>query len=154
MQLTADQLAHVLHVWPVARLGTLHPGGTPQLVPIVFVADGLAIYTPIDGKPKRGDRLQRLNNVGYRRDVCVLLDLYDDDWQALWWLRMDGVADALVRDGATDAEFFRVEAMLRTKYPQYATVDAFRAQPTMLRVTPIRHVAWSARPVEWSALAR
>ena len=154
MQLSADQLAHVLQVWPVARLGTLHPGGTPQLVPIVFVAEGSLIYTPIDGKPKRGDHLQRLRNVEHRRAVCVLLDHYNEDWQSLWWLRIDGQADVLAHDGATAAEFLRVERMLRAKYSQYATVDAFRAQPTMLRVTPGWHVAWSARPMEWSALAR
>ena len=152
MQLTADALAHVVNVWPVARLGTVQPSGAPQAVPIVCVADAGVLYMPIDGKPKRGGTLQRLRNVAHCSAVCVLLDHYDTDWQALWWLRIDGVAEVLSYPPAHAVEFARVEALLRAKYPQYSELDVFRSPPTMLRVIPTRHTAWSVQPMDWLRL--
>ncbi len=152
MQLTDDELAHVVNVWPVARLGTVQPSGAPQLVPIVCVADAGLVYMPIDGKPKRGGTLQRLRNVAHSSAVCVLLDHYDEDWQALWWLRLDAVAEVLAHAPGHAAEFARVEALLRAKYPQYSALEVFRPPPAMLRLTPTRHTAWSVQPVDWLRL--
>jgi hypothetical protein len=44
--------------------------------------------------------------------VCLLADVYDDDWTRLWWVRADGTAT--VR--ATDAD--AVDA-LAARYPAY-----------------------------------
>ena len=152
MQLTADELAHVVNVWPVARLGTVQPSGAPQLVPIVCVADAGMVYMPVDGKPKRGDALQRLRNVAHCSAVCLLLDHYDENWQALWWLRIDGVAEVVSYAPANAEHFARIEVLLRAKYRQYSDVAVFRTPPTMLRVTPTQHTAWSVRPVDWPSL--
>lgn len=152
MQLTTQQLSHVVDVWPVARLGTVHPSGAPQMVPIVCVVDMGLIYTPIDGKPKRNAVLQRLRNVAQSAAVCVLLDHYDEDWQALWWVRVDGIAELLSNEPAHAGAFARVERLLRAKYPQYSDVQVFPPPPRMLRVTPTRHAAWSAQPMDWLRL--
>lgn len=99
----------------VARLVTVDEGGRPHVVPIVFAVDGEAIYSVVDAKPKRSLRLRRLANIRANPRVSLLVDHYDEDWGALWWVRADGTArvvdDGPVRD--------RAVALLRAKYPQY-----------------------------------
>ena len=78
----------------VARLATLRADGTARLVPMTFVLVDDLICSAVDElKPKRSTRLARLDDV--RRDprVGVLVDHYADDWSALWWVRIDGVAE-------------------------------------------------------------
>ncbi|HEY6599441.1 MAG TPA: TIGR03668 family PPOX class F420-dependent oxidoreductase [Pseudomonadales bacterium] len=152
VQLNPQQLSHVLAVWPVARLASVGEQGQPHLVPIVFVYVDGVIYSPIDGKPKRGDTLQRLRNVAHQTSTSVLLDHYDADWQQLWWLRIDG--DATVESAGHDStiDFDRIAQELRTKYPQYRSVDVYRETPTLLGIRPRRHVAWSAGTVVWESL--
>ena len=152
VQLDSRQLAHVLDVWPVARLATVNAERQPQLVPIVFVAIDGVIYSPVDGKPKSTGDLQRLRNVAHSGAVSVLLDHYDEDWQALWWLRIDAAADVLAGHDLPAQDLERISAALRSKYPQYEFVAIFRAAPTLLRIRPKRHVAWSARAMAWDQL--
>jgi len=104
---------------PVARLATVTADGTPHLVPVVFAADGDAIYTAVDGKPKSTQRLRRLANIAANAHVSLLVDHYDADWTRLWWVRADGVAS--VHQG--DAEAATGRALLRGKYPQYQSVS-------------------------------
>jgi PPOX class probable F420-dependent enzyme len=149
VQLNPQQLSHVLAVWPVARFASIGARRRPHQVPIVFAAvDGL-IYSPVDGKPKRGTSLQRLRNVARDASASLLLDRYDSDWRLLWWLRVD--VDAQVVTDAID-RFDRVAAALRAKYPQYQTTQMFAGAPTILRMKPVRHSAWSAQPVDWESL--
>ena len=152
MQLNSQQLSHILAVWPVARLATVGDHRQPHLIPIVFVCVDGVIYSPVDGKPKRDGVPQRLRNVARDPSISVLLDHYDSNWQRLWWLRIDGegAVESVERDSKLD--FDRIAHALRAKYPQYQSVDVFRDTPTLLRVVPLRHVAWSAEPVEWDAL--
>jgi PPOX class probable F420-dependent enzyme len=105
-----------------ATLGTIADDGRPRLVPICFVLDGDVLFTPIDEKPKQaGDprRLARIHDVERRADVTVLVDRWDENWDHLAWLRIDGRA-ALAEDPADRA---RAIAALRAKYPQYAAHD-------------------------------
>ena len=149
MQLNPQQLSHVLAVWPVARFASIGESGRPHQVPIVFaVVDGL-IHSPIDGKPKRGSALQRLRNVARNGSASLLLDRYDADWRSLWWLRVD--VDVQVVSGDVEG-FDRIVAALRAKYPQYETTQMFAGAPTILRMKPVGHTAWSAQPVDWEAL--
>src|SRR5690348_8190323 len=89
----------------VARLATADPAGRPHLVPVVFAVLGPTIYTAVDAKPKRHTALRRLANVAANPRVALLADHYEDDWDALWWVRADGTArvldaaDPSVRDG-------------------------------------------------------
>jgi len=152
VQLDPQQLSHVLSVWGVGRLATVRPDGAPHLVPIVFVWCDGCIWMPIDGKPKRSDPLQRLRNVARRPSVSLLLDHYDADWRALWWIRIDGTAEVVSGDPVAMPAAARIAQRLRAKYPQYQSVDLFSGPPTLLRMLPARHTAWSAQPVAWESL--
>ncbi len=63
------------------------------MVPVVFALAGETIYTAVDHKPKRTQRLQRLANVRHDPRCSLVVDHYDADWANLWWVRADGVAD-------------------------------------------------------------
>lgn len=104
---------------PVARLGTLTPDGAPHLVPVTFALDGDRIVTALDAKPKRGGRLERLQNIAADPRVSLLADHYDDDWARLWWARADGLARLAERG----AELERAFELLRERYRQYRSVE-------------------------------
>ena len=118
-------------------------------MPIVFVAiDGL-VYSPIDGKPKRTRSLQRVRNIERQSASSLLLDHYDSDWNALWWLRIDTVADVVDATTVTLEHLERVTIGLRAKYPQYRAVPLFQGEPSLLRLRCLAHRAWSAVPMHW-----
>ena len=83
----------------VARLATVRPDGRPHLVPVTFASPepGLLV-TAVDHKPKRDTNLQRLRNVQAHPAVSLLVDHYDDDWAALWWLRVDAAARVVFKE--------------------------------------------------------
>lgn len=147
MELPPDAIERALDGWPVARLATSRPDGAPHLVPIVFARAGGALWSPVDGKPKRHAALARLANVRAEPRVALLLDDYADDWSRLWWLRVDG--EAHVVDGAEPA----AEAALRAKYPQYASTPLFAAEPCWLRIAPRRLASWCASPAAARSLS-
>ncbi len=100
----------------IARLATRTPGGQSDLVPITFALEGDRLVTAVDHKPKTTTRLKRLANIRTNPEVDILIDHYDDDtWDALWWVRLRGVAQVLedgpLFEGALDS--------LVAKYPQY-----------------------------------
>ncbi len=103
----------------MARLATIDPDGRPHLVPIVFALDGDTLYSAVDRKPKRSTMLRRIENARARPDVTVLVDRYDDDWTALWWIRLRGRARVL--DEGAEREHALL--LLTEKYAQY------RAEP-------------------------
>jgi PPOX class probable F420-dependent enzyme len=141
MELPPETREALLDSWPVARLATLRAGereAAPHLVPVVFARSGGHLWSPIDGKPKRGTPLARLANVRARPRVALLLDHYDADWALLWWLRIDGEARVVEANEAA------AEAALRRKYPQYATTPLFRDAPCWLRIAPQRSTSWCA----------
>lgn len=84
-----------------ARLATVDGLGRPHVVPIVFVYDGITLYTPIDLKPKAIDplRLRRVRNILANPRVQVLVDRYDDDWTRLAYVQLRGRAE-LIAGGA------------------------------------------------------
>lgn len=98
----------------VAHLATFGPRG-PHIVPITFAVEGDTIVTAIDAKPKRGGPLRRIRNVEADPRVAVLVDMYDEDWNRLWWARADGHA-VVVAAGATREH---AVALLRARYQQY-----------------------------------
>jgi PPOX class probable F420-dependent enzyme len=122
----------------VARLATVDAGGRPHLVPVCFAVDGDTVYSAVDEvKPKVTLRLRRLRNVAENPAVSLLVDHYDDDWSALWWVRADGRARVL--ETAPDAI-----ALLAARYPQYA--QAPPAGP-VLAVDVERWSGWSAQRI-------
>ncbi|CAN5354792.1 TIGR03668 family PPOX class F420-dependent oxidoreductase [soil metagenome] len=103
----------------VGYLATADAAGVPHIVPITFVVDADRIITAVDGKPKRGTRLRRLDNIAANPAVSLLVESYDDDWSRLWWARADGVAAVLTNEEARAD----VVELLRARYPQYTTVS-------------------------------
>jgi PPOX class probable F420-dependent enzyme len=143
VKLERAEIERILAGWPVARLATTAPDGRAELVPIVFAWSGGALWTPIDGKPKRGVELARVRNLRADPRVCVLVDRYDADWQRLWWLRLDGLAE-LVAGGSAEAR--DAVAALRAKYPRYASgaTPLFAGEPTLIRIAVERRTGWRA----------
>lgn len=133
----ADLQARV-QVARVARLATLRADGGPRLVPITFaLVDGL-ICSVVDAvKPKSSPHLARLDDVRHDPRVAVLVDRYDEDWAALWWVRVDGRAE--VHDSGQVRQ--RALVALTEKYP------AYRARPpngVVLVVAPTHWTGWTA----------
>jgi len=117
----------------VARLATASADGRPHIVPFTFAAGGDRIVHAVDHKPKRGTDLRRLRNIRENPHVSVLVDVYEDDWERLWWVRADGEARIV------EAEQERAEPirLLREKYPQY------RERPPAGPVIEVRVTRWS-----------
>jgi PPOX class probable F420-dependent enzyme len=125
----------------VARLATVDAEGRPHLVPLVFAARGGELVTAVDHKPKRSQRLRRLRNIAAHPAVCLLVDVYDEDWDRLWWVRADG--DARVLPPGTPGEYPAAIALLRDKYAPY------RRRPPdgpVITVTVHRWQGWRAAP--------
>ena len=64
--------------------------GAPHLVPVVFARDQADLVTAVDGKPKSGKVLARIDNITRDPRVTLLADHYEEDWSSLWWVRVDG----------------------------------------------------------------
>jgi PPOX class probable F420-dependent enzyme len=125
----------------VARLATVDGHGQPHLVPIVFALSsnaGETVYSAVDAKPKRSTALRRLANVATNPRVAVLVDHYDNDWNALWWVRADGIARIL--DPGSPEGRVGIE-LLVARYAQY------REKPPNGPVLAIDVARWSS----WSA---
>jgi PPOX class probable F420-dependent enzyme len=124
----------------VARLATVDADGQPHLVPMVFAVAGDVIYSAVDAKPKRSTALRRLANIEANPRVSVLVDHYEDDWDALWWVRADGTARVLDTD---DPQRDEALGLLVERYWQY------RATPPpgpVLAIQVTRWSSWSAAP--------
>jgi PPOX class probable F420-dependent enzyme len=120
----------------VARLATTTPAGRPHLVPVCFALVGDTVYSAVDGKPKSTRALQRLANLRADPAAALLIDHYDEDWTAVWWVR----ADATGRVLAAGAEQVRARAALGDKYEQY------RRDPPAGPVIALDVVGWRAWP--------
>ena len=103
---------------PVAMLATSGPDGAPHIVPVVFAVHDDMVYTAVDAKRKSTQRLRRLANIEANPQVSMLVDHYEDDWAALWWVRADGVA-AIHYSGDAMATGY---SLLRRKYLQYQRI--------------------------------
>jgi PPOX class probable F420-dependent enzyme len=96
----------------------VNDAGLPDLVPITFAL--LApdvLVTAVDHKPKTTTALARLDNITREPKVTLLVDHYEDDWSALWWVRLRGVATVL---DASTPRHDEVVGALAAKYPEYA----------------------------------
>jgi PPOX class probable F420-dependent enzyme len=99
----------------VAHLATAGADGRPHIVPICFVLDDQTLYFAVDAKPKRTTNLKRLRNLAANPSVSILIDHYEESWDKLWWVRLDGQA-RVVTD---DAEAERALHLLTRRYAQY-----------------------------------
>ena len=74
---------------PVARLATVRPDGSPRLVPVTFaVLRELDCASPSTRSSPSGTRGSPASTTSRGiRASTLLVDHYDDDWSALWWVR-------------------------------------------------------------------
>lgn len=127
----------------VGRLATVTPESRPHVVPFVFALvehdrDVLA-YWAVDRKPKRSERLQRLRNLEGNPAAEFVVDGYDEDWRALWWVRASGTG-RVVEDASEERSAL---AALAAKYPQ----DASEPPPGPVVAIEIQTISgWEAEP--------
>jgi PPOX class probable F420-dependent enzyme len=124
----------------VARLATVDGEGQPHVVPIVFALVEDVVWSAVDAKPKTTQRLRRLANVAATGRASLLVDSYDEDWRALWWVRVDGPAQVLPAD---DPRAVAAVDALVAKYPQYR---ASRPPGPVLAVRCQTWRSWAATP--------
>jgi len=122
----------------VARLATVRPDGAPHLVPVTFALLGGVVWTAVDEKPKSTRALQRLTNIATHPTVSLLVDQYDEDWSALWWVRADGIARVVDVDSSNEVR--TALAALVAKYPQYANPPP----GPLVRIEVARWRKWAA----------
>ena len=101
----------------VASLCTIGVDAAPHPVPCVFALDGDTVYSPVDAKPKRSRELQRLRNLERDPRAVLLIHHWDEDWNALWWVRLRGRGRVVT----APAELGVARSLLLDKYPQYRT---------------------------------
>lgn len=94
------------------------------------------IVSAVDGKPKSTMALRRLDNIAANPRVSLVVDHYDDDWSQLWWVRADGVANAMHNGAGYEAALDSLAA----KYEQYRDI---RPQGAVLLVEPTQWRSWS-----------
>jgi PPOX class probable F420-dependent enzyme len=124
----------------VGRLATVRPDGRPHVVACCFAAEGDRVWTAVDAKPKATARLQRLANVRAHPRASLVVDHYEEDWDALWWVRVDGSAEVL--GPGADAERERALAALAAKYEQYAATPP---AGEVIAIAVERWSGWAAR---------
>ncbi len=123
----------------MARLATADEAGRPHLVPVTFAINGDLIYIAIDHKPKTTTTgLKRLRNIERNPNVCLLADHYEEDWTALWWVRVDGRAAIRTLPDACQAPL----DLLAAKYPQYRQR---RPNGPVIAIEAERWTAWAGR---------
>lgn len=88
----------------------------PHVVPVVFVRHDDQVFCPIDGKPKSKGMLRRVRNLEVNPRAALVLDHYSENWEELWWLRLDCHASI---ENMTDD----VARLLRQKYRGYEFYD-------------------------------
>jgi PPOX class probable F420-dependent enzyme len=76
----------------VGRLATVDPHGRPHIVPVCFALERERIISVVDHKPKATTELRRVTNIRANPAVSLIVDHYDEDWEQLWWVRVDGRA--------------------------------------------------------------
>jgi len=121
----------------VARLATIGLDGRPHIVPITFALGDDELYFAVDHKPKRTVNLQRLRNIEANPAVSVLADHYENDWNRLWWVRVDGQA-RIVNAGEHREKAI---TLLSSRYEQYRSVPP--AGP-VVAIAVERLSGWSA----------
>jgi PPOX class probable F420-dependent enzyme len=123
----------------VARLATVAPDGRPSLVPVCFAAIDGVIFHAVDHKPKTTRALVRLEHVRAEPRAALLADQYDDtDWNALWWVRADGLARVLDEGPQADQAL----ELLTERYAQYRER---RPEGPVVALDVQRISGWSAK---------
>lgn len=119
----------------VGHLGTAGVDGRPLVVPVCYalleVGDALEVVSAIDAKPKSSRHPRRLRHVEENPQATLLVDVWDEDWSRLCWVRVEGAARVLrVADPGAQEQRAAALRALEAKYHQYRTVLQLDAQST------------------------
>jgi PPOX class probable F420-dependent enzyme len=136
VKLTEAEAWNRLAAARVARLATTGANRQPHIVPVTFAVDGDLIYIAIDHKPKTTTNLRRLRNIRENPRVTLLADYYEDDWDRLWWVRVDG--DARIIETGEDRQ--NPLDVLAAKYPQYRQI---RPDGPVIAIDARRWTGWT-----------
>jgi PPOX class probable F420-dependent enzyme len=122
----------------IGHLATVDRDAVPYVVPVCFALSRDALYITIDEKPKRQPtaRMKRLRNMAENPDVALLFDHYEEDWKRLGWVMLHGRAQIL----ADGAEHDAAQALLRSRYPQLASMHIANQPVIAVRIT--RSASW------------
>jgi len=127
----------------VGHLATADARAMPHLVPVCFVVSDISLYITIDQKPKGDVRaLKRLRNIIDNPVAAFVADRWDEDWTRLGWVMLRGRAEIL----ADGAEHDRAQALLRSRYPQYRTMELAGLPVIAMRIE--RVTSWGNLSVE------
>lgn len=110
----------------------------PHVVPVVFARLDDEIHCPIDGKPKSKQILQRVRNLEANPRAALMLDHYSDNWESLWWLRLDCQATVELMSPA-------VAELLKRKYLGYKDYDV---GTNVIKLTCVDWNFWSMTGAE------
>ena len=129
----------------VARLATADASGRPHAIPVCFAYANLGyggerIYIVLDRKPKSTEltRLRRVRNILENPQASLVVDHYDEDWNALRYVLVSCQASLLTGE---EDEAAQAVSLLREKYRQYREM-ALDGNP-VIKLTPQRYAAWS-----------
>ena len=118
-----SEIVETLNNSKIARLATVDPeNNQPYLVPVVFVFNGYNIFIPIDDKPKKtgnSNQLKRVKNIQKNPNISFLIDTYDDDWNNLSYLMIQGKARIVVNRLKDIDTIKTAHSLLSEKYLQY-----------------------------------
>lgn len=120
----------------VARMATYDERGQIHLVPLTFVLDGDRLYSPSDAGPRRA---KRLRNLEHDARVAVLIDVYEENWAQVWWVRLRGTGRVI----AGGAEYEDARALLAQKYPQFHDVPREEAAGPIMAVDITDWSGWA-----------
>ncbi len=123
----------------VGHLATASNDGRPHVVPLCFAVTGGAAYSVVDEKPKRTrTNLRRLRNIEANPRATLLVDHYEEEWNALWFVMAECDAHVV----ADEREFLTALEALRAKYPQYRRMALGFATHPMIRLRIDRLISW------------
>lgn len=121
------------------HLATDNRQGIPHVVVVTFATLDGHIVTAIDNKPKTTTRLKRLTNIESNPNASFLVDHYSEDWNKLWWVRVDGSA-SIHRDGEL---FDNAITALVFRYPQYQVTPPYGP---VIAVKMAKVTGWQSSP--------
>ena len=149
MRLSEQLFRSLIEKWPVGHLATITDSGRPHIVPIVFCHVDGVIYSPIDGKRKTTINLTRIKNLAKNPYATLLLDRYSDDWDSLWWVRIDAEAAAFTANADFD---HTLRQTIERKHPQYTAIPSKRETSLWIKLAPVEITAWAQCGTERSII--
>ena len=141
----------------VARLATADSKAIPHIIPVVFAFDGDKYYIPVDEKPKitKPGKLRRIKNIEVNPAVALLIDEYNENWNKLLFIMIQGKASILgegrenyseeaeeQQDNSDDNDRLLKMAhkLLFKKYPQYRDIAI---GTVCIVIRPQKTIFWS-----------